>query len=212
MKYIYASLLSLSLFGCWAQTPVIPIYGNNNFCTVENAYYKDINNFRDQFVGTWLYVNGTTSLKIIFVKKNMSYTTEAPKNCYADYLIGGSQYIENGVEKYNTMSSINLNHSNIYDYFMFSSLMIKSTNYPKCNDCSINEKRLVISYEEPLTKSDLCLDADLVIRHILENGTEKLMVRFLKVSGACGSTIDETSPLPNLNFTLPFGNYTLIKQ
>jgi len=80
----------------------------------QGKYYKDINNVLNPFVGTYLYTNGTTSFKIILQKKeNSSFNNYY----YEDMLIGGYQYIENGIEKVNTLSNLNNNHSNgvLYD-------------------------------------------------------------------------------------------------
>lgn len=42
--------------------------GNEPFPTT-NYYFKDIDNVLNPYVGTWVYTNGNTTLKINFIKK-----------------------------------------------------------------------------------------------------------------------------------------------
>ena len=69
MKTIYILLITI-LFSSTsiAQSPVVDIENKPSFReTVTNTYYKDINNFMNPFVGTWIYINGNTSFKIVLV-------------------------------------------------------------------------------------------------------------------------------------------------
>lgn len=84
MKTIYILLITI-LFSSTsiAQSPVVDIENKPSFReTVTNTYYKDINNFMNPFVGTWIYTNGNTSFKIVLVKETMQYTGEH----YTDYI------------------------------------------------------------------------------------------------------------------------------
>lgn len=210
MKYIY-SIVSLLLFlSCKSQTPTLPLYENSNYGSVEGAYYKDVDDFLNQFEGTWVYTDSSTYLKLVFVKKPMLYNnTSVGFNYYEDFLIGGSQYIVNGVELNNTLSSV-LTNNNPYDYYIFSMNRISKNTFPKCVECTENEKRLSMSFDEINTKADKCLEAEFVIRRIFENGVEKLKIQFIKTSSSCGDTLD--GPLvTDLNYSLPYGEYTLVK-
>ena len=63
-------LIFISMFiNCKSQTTILEKYNNKQYGLIENAYYKDTQDYHNQFVGTWLYQNGTTSLKIIFEKR-----------------------------------------------------------------------------------------------------------------------------------------------
>jgi hypothetical protein len=61
----------------------------------DNSYYKDVNNILNDFEGTWLYQSGNTSLKLTLVKSIQFFNGDF----YEDTIIGGYQYIENGIEK-----------------------------------------------------------------------------------------------------------------
>lgn len=116
-----------------AQSPIIDL-DTWNGDGIENAYYKDVNNYLNAFEGTWIYTNGADSFKIVLVKKEMGYTG----SFYKDHLIGEYQYIENGVEKINTLS--NLSVESIHG--LWGSSLLKNHAPPVCDTCPTNERRL----------------------------------------------------------------------
>jgi hypothetical protein len=168
------------------------------------AYYKDVNNLLDQYEGTWLYTNVTDSLKIVLVKKTNQYNGRY----YEDLIIGEYQYIENGVEKINTLSEINTVFSNQRRHSISGNSLIKKTSKPPCNECLPNEKRLSCGFEdEPLD-----LYGYIIIRKspiaIEEQETIKVKIR---MEGSGSPWLDGTPP-PPLDFNVPSGEYILIKQ
>jgi hypothetical protein len=112
MKTLYIIFfISTSIF---AQSPIIDIEEYTYKSEIENAYYKDINNYFNDFEGTWLYTNGNTSLKIVLTKETMQYTGKF----YTDGITGEYQYIENGLEKRNTLSNTNQYLKGIWSAFL----------------------------------------------------------------------------------------------
>ena len=88
--------------------------------TPPNAYRKDIYNFQNQFVGTWVYQNGQEYLEVRFIKKEM-FWRPAPTQFYEDVLVGEYKYIDsNGIEKVNSLSNLNVNHENLFNYNLYS--------------------------------------------------------------------------------------------
>ena len=88
MKKIIFVYLVIATMQCKAQTPIIDLQawqGN----IIPGMYIKDTNNILNQFEGTWVYTNGTTSLKIVLVKKQMKLLA----TYYQDLIIGEYQYI-----------------------------------------------------------------------------------------------------------------------
>lgn len=75
--------------------------------SISGAYYKDINNLLDPYVGTWLYSNGADTLKIKLRKVTM---TPSINNSYKDLIVGEYQYVANGVEKINTLNNFNTDY------------------------------------------------------------------------------------------------------
>lgn len=215
MKKILYTLILLTLTFCKAQTPIIDLYGNQPYGTINNAYYKDVNGFLSQYVGTWLYTNGNTSLKITFQKREQKFM---PGNIsyYEDMLVGEYQYIENGIEKVNTLNQINTDFgSSSIDMREHNIQEISCVRYPtarpKCNECVPNERRLKMSISEPTFSNIEGLANGFVIRKFEENGEIKLKIWFY--SEIQVQPEDENGNQVNFTgFSLPFGEYTLIKQ
>ncbi len=214
MKSIITTyIMFIVILGCKAQTPIIDLYGTEDYGTIENAYYKDITNFHQQYIGTWLYTSGTTSLKLVFIEKKQILNNIGTISFYEDYLVGEYQYIENGVEKVNTLSNLNSNHNNMYDFNLLnvSCIWFPSTR-PRCNECSTDEKRLRMGLNEPSRRNIQGLRNSFILRNFTESGIQKLKVWFVDESMQ-GMIFDENDhPSTITNFSLPFGEYTLIKQ
>jgi hypothetical protein len=208
-KHLIQLLIILSI-GCNAQTPIISM-NDFDYGSVENAYYKDLENFLDQFEGTWLYTNGNTSLKIVLQKKGMFYSQFGLKKYFADFIVGEYQYIENSTEKVNTLSNLLFIHNNIINYNINGNIQKNNETYPKCPECTINFERLLVDFNEPTRRNVTGLDARMVFRKFVENGITKLKVWFYMVSPSYGHLDDET-PTNIETYSIPFGEYILIKQ
>ena len=184
MKHIIIILITtISFFNCKAQSPILSIdeLGRNN---LNNAYYKDLNNELNPFEGTWLYANGNTSLKIVLVKKPMYFNGKY----YEDLIIGEYQYIENGVEKINTLADLNLNlgHSHKIDGNNIHNTCI----FLPADDCVDGEKRLDVSLMNPGTRHY----ANLLLHKRVVNGQQALKAVF---SFTYIGPNDETGDQPN---------------
>lgn len=144
VKILYVLIIATS---CKAQ--VIDI-AQQTGDQITGAYYKDTQSLLNTFEGTYLYTDGLTSLKIIFQKKVMS--TPANNRFYEDLLIGEYQYVENGVEKSNTLSNLNTIYSNGWKYSIDGNSVIGFGN-PGCNECLSNEKALKLGIVEDSTNN-----------------------------------------------------------
>ena len=125
-----------------------PVYNTLLADYQAGAYYKDAANELNKFEGTWLYTNGNTSFKLILQKRTMQLI----KNYYKDVLVGGYQYIENGVEKVNWLSDVNATHAVTIHHKVYGSYFIPNRVgvYPAfCNTCPNDEKILSVSIHEP---------------------------------------------------------------
>ncbi|MGV7106168.1 DUF6705 family protein, partial [Flavobacterium sp. U410] len=174
---------------------------------VNGAYYKDVDYYFDQFVGAWSYTEGTTILKVSFVKREMMNVSN---KYYEDCLVGEFQYIESGVEKTNTLSNLSNNYTSAYAYNMWSLSQMRKTSYPVCEECSTDEKRLGMSFTEPANDDD-CLQGFWTMRVVAEGGVQKLKVQFRLETNYCGYKEDGT-PSVARSFSVPFGDYTLIRE
>ena len=136
IKIIILSAITIS---CRAQTPVFDIEDFDNITKdIHGAYYKDIHNKLDDFEGVYVYTNGSTSLKIVLQKKTMSNMNGYS---YEDLIIGEYQYIENGVEKRNTLSKLNTSYTNQRNHAIASRFLLTGTGLG-CSDCTSTEKRI----------------------------------------------------------------------
>lgn len=212
MKKIIFTTITILLFTLAnAQTPIVNFF-NKSRGNIANAYYKDIENYQDQYIGTWLYTNGSTSLKIKFEKKVMFYNKSDDKFFYEDRLVGEYQYIENGIEKVNTLNNLIINTNSPYDYNLYGVSRIPSDRYPKCNECSVDEKRLVMFINEPDRRQYYAPGHYFILRKFIEGGITKLKVVFNTESGMVFVKKSNEDFTTIRTFTLPYGTYTLVKQ
>ena len=141
MKNIFIILLAIVATHCKAQTPIVDLQTWDGDI-IPNMYLKDTNNVLNPFEGTWLYTNGTTSLKIILVKKSMKLLA----TYYEDLIIGEYQYVENGVEKFNSLNDLNTVYPNEY-YHKINGNHIPYRPSP-FDEVTAGEVRLQISFED----------------------------------------------------------------
>ena len=203
-------------FSCKAQ--IIDRYDSSiSVGDIDGAYYKDVNNFRDQFVGTWVYTQGTTQLTIMIQKRDNLTHFNGIRTYNEDILIGEYRYVENGIEKINTLANINTNYGNDYDenskHNLFGGMYLRrSTSYPRCNECAPNERRMFFSYSEPNYDGKGIANGHVVVRKFVENGVHKIKIWFYTSNqivfvDSAGNPVDNPAP-----FKIPFGEYVLVKQ
>ncbi|WP_054850771.1 DUF6705 family protein [Olleya sp. ITB9] len=198
-KIILIITIGLIFYNCKAQSPVLNMETTFSSDVPVNAYYKDANNILNNFEGTWLYTNGNNSLKIILVKSTQHFNGKY----YEDLLIGGYQYIENGVEKINTLTDAdNLNlgdnasieGNNIYN----------NCKYSPVDDCVDGEKNLHLSIKDVPLEGHI---GDLRLFKRTINGQE-----VLKVNISMNYLRDVSGELPDPTLPWKMENIVLIKQ
>ena len=195
LKIIVLSAMTIT---CKAQTPIIDIEDNQGY-DVNGAYYKDTKNQLNPFEGTYIYTNGSTTLKIVLQKKTMS--TIATHRFYEDMIIGEYQYIENGVEKRNTLNNLNINYINKKEHTVSGNLLITGTDLG-CSDCSPTEKRIKGSLMDNVSHSL----GNIMLRRITVNGKAAIELNLYWET----RTRQEGQVLAK-PFIAP-GNYILIKE
>ena len=200
MKTLKIMIIMLLSINCKAQTPIIDI-SESELGQPDGYYIKDINNYLNPFEGTYLYTNGNTSFKIILVKKVQQYNGRY----YEDLIIGEYQYIENGVEKVNTLSNINIVYNNQSIKHAISGNLIVDNNfrYWKCPTCPTNERRFSGGIKDVTTGRG----ASITMRRTVASGQEIMKI---KISHVIGLPLVVGQPAPP-DFSLPQGEFTLIK-
>lgn len=181
---------------CKAQNPILDISERDGLNSITGVYYKDTHNLLDSFVGTYVYTNGSTSLKIVLQKKK-SFNTRY----YEDLLIGEYQYIENGIEKINTLNKLNIDYTNKSNHSIDGGIIM--TQGAGCNDCLPDEKAVYVGLVESTTSNS----ADLIIRKTIINDIQAIKIfvmwrmRYKK----------ETDPMPP-KASFPGGEYILTRR
>lgn len=212
-KIITISLISFFSFSCNAQT-IVPRFGSGHIGEI-NYYYKDVTNFFSEFEGDWLYTNGNTSLRIRLARKENVLFTTTLGSYRKDILVGEFKYVDNGVETLNTLDNLLVNHSSDHDYSLYDVGRMRRTVYPVCSECGADEYRVRLVYNEPQYRNYKGLDSYIVIRKVIENGTEKLKLNFIPKNMEAYRIINGdiyNVEMINALYKVPFGDYTLIKQ
>jgi hypothetical protein len=142
MKYIfYILFLISSILSCKAQSPIVNIdVPRSN--TVDGAYFKDLNNEFNKFVGTWIFTDGTNTLTIKLKKVEMVYNDKD----YEDKLVGEYKYESNGFVIVNTLD--NINNQNVAKHPISGSSIINIDQSIICDDCDIDERRIKLYFDD----------------------------------------------------------------
>jgi hypothetical protein len=207
-KIIYLIIVVAVSINCKAQVTIMPIEDFDDFEVQSNTYVMDVDGLLNLYVGTWLYTDGTTSLKFVLRKE----VNDDNGYYHEDVIYGEYQYIEEGIEKVNTLSLIDnvytaqSNHTIVGNYLLTKNDVI---NYGKCDDCGENEKRLLLFMSDPITQGDA---ANLVLRRITVDGQPAIsaMIHFGGLKTGEDPYTGYTSEF--VGSTVPNGTYVLIKQ
>lgn len=198
LKIIITALLAIH---CKAQTPIIDVI-ETRMDQPDGYYVKDINNLLNPFEGTYIYTNGTTTFKMVLVKKAQQFNGRY----YEDLIIGEYQYIENGVEKVNTLNQINTVYNDQRSHNIDGNFVVNNNFREwKCPLCNPNEKRLSLSIRDAATDNY----AHIGMRRTTESGQEVMKIKISHVTVQSYNV--DTQPIPP-NFSLLLGEFTLIKQ
>ncbi|MCA1966259.1 MAG: hypothetical protein LDL23_06370 [Flavobacterium sp.] len=200
MKNLNILVVLLLSINCKAQTPIVDI--SESEMGLPNGYYiKDLLNLLNPFEGTYVYTNGADTLKIVLVKKVLQYNSQY----YEDLIIGEYQYIENGVEKANTLPNVNITYLNQRRHNIDGNFLVdKNFRVWQCPDCSATEKRLNTLLKDVVSGRF----ADLIMRRTTEGGQEVMKINITNISRVIEIEGQPTAP----DFALPIGEFTLIKQ
>ena len=189
-------------------TQIIDLYDSNAELGKNGIYYKDTQGYLNQYVGTWLYTNSMTSLKITFQKEYFAQQN-AFGTYYSDVLVGKYEYIVNGVTVFSTLNNLNILNTSPYTYNIFD--LNRYPNYENCYQCIIPNQRLVLYYDEP-TNDNSSLMGLMYIHTFIENGQTKLyMSLYTDYNGMDISKYNIHLPATTTQLTLPEGEYIFNK-
>jgi len=205
MKKNIIILILLIFSNLSAQTPIKSLF-HDKYAQIENAYYKDVDLDFDNFIGTWKFTDGNTIFEIKLQKVVMRY--DSVLKIYEDFIIGEYRYVLNGVQIINTISNLNTPFDDSYLHNIVGTAIIKSMSAPICPECSTNERRVSLMFNDPIRNAP-GLGGRITLRRIDENGVQKIQL-FLQQTGSV-IYLDET-PVTYTRFHVPWGSYVLVKQ
>lgn len=209
-KYIYFTLLCITVITCKAQSPIYDISEPHSEKT-SGSYFKDLNGNLDGYDGTYSYHNSyydsvfgiyiSTELIIVLKKKVLSHGYY-----YEDLIVGEFQLKRNGSIVINTLPNINTNYTNEkINHAIKGHRIITGTGYG-CPDCLPTEKRLRLSLIDSMSPNIVGLD----IRKTTVNGAPAIKVLiFGQESDFVRSANGDLSTSSRM---LDPGEYLMIKQ
>ena len=216
-KIIFYIVISFINMSCFSQSIDVENKHKENFRDINGAYYEDINSVFNPFEGNWLYSltnsDGTITSIRFKVKKleNQLYHYSVKNiNYHQDVIIVGYQYIENNIEKVNTLNIVDDDIINFINCAISGNGILLPDDKPICFNCFPLEKRVELLYFEPNSKDKY---ANIILRKTINtSGNEVLEVKIYSPIQHRLINVNNPSQEPEGYFTLPFGNFVLIKQ
>ncbi|RUT71188.1 hypothetical protein D0817_08670 [Flavobacterium cupreum] len=196
-NYINFALFFILLNSCMAQSPVLDIKDISVSNTIKGAYYKDTKNVLTGYDGTYLFTNATISFKLKLQKNIM---TSRNGVFYEDLIAGEYQWIENGVEKVNTLNQLTPTSN---DNTIVGKRILTGT-VSGCDDCRPDEKRLRLGFSDPLSPNY----GEIEIRKTTVNGKDAI-IAYIWYTGPIAVKEGDPKPKPG---TIKGGDYVMIKQ
>jgi hypothetical protein len=196
------SIKILLFFFCFATgtAQIKNIDGPGNEYAQTGVYYKDLNNFFDPFIGTFIYSNGTTTFEIVLQKKLHSSNGDV---YFEDVLIGAYRYVENGIEKVNVLNDLDNNYPRGTTYKISGRAIF--TGKEGCPQCDINEKWIYGTIQDPVSGSIDRLD----IRKLLVGGQPAIKIFITHEIGY--RNVNDTSPVIPISYPIA-QEFILLKQ
>jgi hypothetical protein len=192
MKSTYISILLITLLISSCKAQIAPLYLMDPDLP-EGTYYKDIANDINKFEGLWKWQSNDSIIIIKLIKQENIF-----------FVIGEYKFTVNGTIVQDYISRLNDLSIKDFGHYLSGNYIMHKGQYPKCDECTIEEKRLQLYFQDPLYEY---LNSAMVLRHKIDNGIEKIDVVFYSFSGSVLPNVD--SPSQN---RIPYGDYTFIKQ
>lgn len=204
MKNITLTIFLVVLNAGYSQSPIIPLIDKRqSHGQIDGAYYKDVENFLNNFEGTWVWQDGNSALTFVFEKIESYHNTPLNANFYEDLLVGEFKYVENGVVIADYLADMNSGNLSRDRNIRGNSIIYRGW-FPRCDACPNDELRVRLHFTDPERQ----FRATLVLRHGIQwwNQQEYIEAR-LFVSG-----LYTVAPGAPTGLRVPAGHYTLLKQ
>ena len=205
MKSVFILILLLLVFSVKAQDALIVPINADYDGIPPNAYYKDLDNELDGYVGEWKFSDSYREFTVVLQKKEM--VSLAPLGGYSDFIVGEYRYIENGVQIINTIPLLASAANEVDNRNIIGSLLFSGpTLYVPCPDCGVNEKRLKLGFFDP--QRPYVTTVSMFLRINPELTEPQQMTLTIKEMDSY-MLPDDTAPL---HHRVPYGTYLMEKQ
>lgn len=191
-------MIGLISVACKAQSVIIPLGGSQDIVHSPDYYEKDVNNEFGKFTGTWTYANGDTELTFK-LKKEEHYLS--PSNYYTDMLVGEYKYVENGLQKVNTLSDFDSTTLSGYDHRISGGIFVHRLPDSCIDNSDPTEIKIELFIVSP---DDDDIEGRLILRYVNDNGIEKIQV--------CVYDYTTLADDVNARIEVPDGYYEMVKQ
>ena len=200
IKILLLVILMQFTLQCKAQSPIVALYRGDY--SIENSYRKDLNSDLNKFVGTWRYINNDTIL-IVKLRKKVMHFTNFPmvKKYYSDILVGEYQLTVNGNEIANSLSRLDANFTNKYDYTICGYGLTKP-----CRICPTDKREVTGKFTEQDRKH--IRNGAVQIRHVNQGLLEFIRLDFYSQGIESEFAGDPTEPWAN---KFNYGTYLMEK-
>lgn len=202
-KIICQTLLTLVLFTTTVKAQIVNIDRNPGVDFEPGLYYKDLDKLLDPYVGTWLYTNGNTSLRIKLEKKEHYLYQTSYMSFYTDLIVGEFQYVENGNLVMDRIPLLNDTSIDYFDYSITCFGIYRLNAFDPFPEANPLIRMLRARYNDPV-KPFLDFKAVLALNDEIEN--ERLIFYFLRTN--MSNVTDDVTPLDPV---FPTGQYVLSK-
>ena len=206
-KSILSIIALLSIGSSFGQSPVIGLYEGTEYGETNNAYYKDTQDDLNKFIGTWTWSdnNSTLSIELRLREQELINLTDNDQY-YTDVLIGEYVYTEAGQELINTIHLFESPFVSDFNHNIAGNNILDRVGPPYCDSCSSSERRVMVFFYDP---NYPYIRNQAVLRHAFTGGEEVIQMSLWRTSV---SYQDHTDPTAPAEISMPYGNYTLIKQ
>ena len=171
MKQLFILIYILFTLSCKSQ--IINLKDKDG-TRIDGAYYKDVDNELDQFVGTYKLIsnNGLDEMTMVF-KKFVNYYNN---KFYQDILVGEMKYKKDGVLYFDNLNKINENYQYKHKHDIAGNTLLANQTRPVCYDCTPNQYRAELIFYGR-SNNNGC-GGYIVVKKFTENGQEKIKVTF----------------------------------
>jgi hypothetical protein len=203
MKKFIVIAAFLYLFSCKAQISIVPIQNKNEIEIQSNTYLNDGDGLLNPYVGTWVYTNGTDTLKFVLRKATNNYNGYY----YEDVIYGEYQYIKEGVEIINTLSEIDVVYQAQSNHTIGGNTILGKNETTRCDDCDEDEKKVRVLISDPVKDT-----AGTIVLRRINVGNQPAISAFIVFSGIKTIGVFPNEEREYVSTTFKNGTYVLLKQ